>query len=690
MDLLSSVSEIKGVGDKTAKCLNNLGVYSVGDILSFFPRTYIEYPKPEYAINCTPGSLCAIYAKIKTPVLNKKTRTMDISLVTAFSGNSAIELVWFRSPYVRSILNIGTEYIFYGQLTIDHNKLKMSMPAIYEIPKYESIRQSLQPVYHLTRGVNNAMVRKSVAAALDSVRIIDNRLPAYLIDKYKFMSYDRALRTYHFPESFDDLKEARNRLAYEEIFFFVLNSSLMQKKIAGQKNILNIHHSELVDATIDKLPFTLTEGQANALKDIRSDFDGEFVTQRLIQGDVGSGKTLVAFLSMLEVLDSGYSAALMAPTEVLAMQHYQTFLEYVKQFDLPFKVAVLTGSLPAKKRKEMQAIIDENDSVFIIGTHALVSEKSQFHELGLVIVDEQHRFGVKQRETLAAKGMHPFILVMSATPIPRTLAMILYSNMSVSVIKELPKNRVPIKTCVIDEKMRPSAYKFIEDEVEKGHQAYVICPLVDVSETTEAENVMEYSKKIEEYFNGRYKVGILHGKMKPDDKNSVMNDFYNDDIDILVSTTVVEVGVNVGNATVIMIENASRFGLAQLHQLRGRVGRSALQSYCILMKTADNKKQSHDTKASEDKDRLEILHKSNDGFEIAREDLKLRGPGDFFGIRQSGDFNFKIADIIQDASIIESAANDVDLLLKEDPELDNYKGVKEALSIYMINETYTL
>lgn len=681
MDVLSPISSIKGIGEKTNGYLNKLGVYTIEDILLFFPRTYKQFPdicEPTIE-NCK--SEVAISAVFKTPLMSKKTSKMDISLGTAFSGSVPVEFIWFRAPYVRSQITIGKTYIFFGKLLYENHKFKMEQPQIFEVEKYIALQASFQPIYQLTRGLSNNIVKKSIGLAFETVKIDNSRLPAFVEKRENFYSYDNALKKYHFPESFEELNEARRRLAYEELFYFILNSRLQERKVVLKENHWNIKKSKIVDSTIEKLPFKLTKGQSDALNDILKDITGNTISQRLIQGDVGSGKTMVAYLAMLEVVANGYQAAIMAPTEVLAKQHYETFVEYNKTFGLDYPVALLTGSMKAAERKSMQKIIDEYESCFIIGTHALISEKTNYKQLALVVTDEQHRFGVKQRELLAEKGMDPHMIVMSATPIPRTLAMILYGNMHVSVISELPSNRIPIKTCVIKEPSRKTAFKFIKDELCKGHQAYIVCPLVEASETTEAENVTEYASTLKDEFGNGVSIGILHGKMKPIEKDRIMNSFAKGEIQILVATTVIEVGINVPNATVMMIENANRFGLAQLHQLRGRVGRGSDQSYCILMNSSNDNGQSK---------RLDTMLKSNDGFVIAKEDLQLRGPGDIFGIRQSGEFSFKIADIFQDAKELEYANSDVDKLLEIDPKLLDHKYVLDSMNSFIRNQSYVL
>ena len=682
MELLSPIDTIKGVGEKTTKLLNKLGVYTIEDILLFFPRTYLIYPEPSVPNRDSVESLISVAGRMKTsPKVFKSRNRMDILSATVFVEDIPVDLVWFNSNYLRNNFEPGKVYIFYGRLILDKGRFKMSQPLIFTPEKYQEIKKQLLPIYHLTKGLSNNLVTKTVRSALDGCRLSDDRLPAEIEARGDFISYSEAINAYHFPDSYEDLVKARRRLAYEEMFFFILNSRLQENNVASYPNTFNISHHKFTDDFRNSLPFELTEDQLKVLSDITEDLSGEYVTQRLIQGDVGSGKTIVAFLAMLDVALSGYQAAIMAPTEVLARQHFESFKAWCEDFGIDIPVVLFTGSMKLSEKKAMQKIVDENDACFIIGTHALISDGRQFGNLALVITDEQHRFGVQQRDKLSSKGDKPHIIVMSATPIPRTLAMILYGNMHVSIIKQMPANRLPIKTCVIKESMRNTAYKFVSDEIEKGHQVYIICPLVEASETTEAANVIDYSKKLKERFNDNYSIGVLHGKMKPAEKNQVMEDFAEHNIDILVSTTVVEVGVNVPNATVMMIENANRFGLAALHQLRGRVGRGSAQSYCILMNESSDDNQSK---------RLNIMLKSNDGFYIAKEDLKLRGPGDMFGVRQSGDFSFRVADIYQDQDELEMASKDVDDIINKDPSLENHPKLRSTLNSFLTDQFYVL
>ncbi len=661
MDLSQTpIIEIKGIGEKTAKLFNKLGVYSIRDILLFFPRTYLRFPNEKHVYELEqggvqPDELYSVKGVINAPAKLVKAKHLDIVTVTLSTISGPVDAVFFNMPYMRSSLNVGESYVFYGRLERKGKRFKMEMPQVFTSENYQVLKVSLQPVYHLTKGLSNNLVRKAVKEALFLLKEEEEVLPDYSIKKNNLIGYVEAIKSIHFPSSYEELDKAHRRLAYQELFSYILSLKALSLDEGYVKSPYKIESKSIVNEVISKLPYELTNGQRDCITAILEDFHLGNVSSRLVQGDVGSGKTLVAFLTMLEVVANGYQAAIMAPTEVLCIQHYETFKSYVKDFKLPYKVALLVGIQSAKERKENQKIIDENESVFIVGTQALLSEKSQFNNLAYVVCDEQHRFGVNQRATLAQKGGLPHSIVMSATPIPRTLALILYGNMSVSVIRDMPKGRLPIKTAVVKPKSRPTSYKFIHDEIEKGHKAYIICPLVEASESTEAENVQDYAIKLKEVFNESAKIEFLHGKMKNSQKNEIMDSFAHGDTDILISTTVVEVGVNVPSATVIMIENANRFGLAALHQLRGRVGRGKDQSFCILIDLSEGNEVS---------DRLKALSDSTDGFVIAKKDLELRGPGDLLGVRQSGEFGFAVADIISDADLIESASEDVNEYIK--------------------------
>ncbi len=673
MDFRSPLRQVKGVGEKTEKLFQNLGVYTVGDILLHFPRTYEEYPEFCDVSDDLVGKRVALVGQLHTPAKMRKGRQMDITFGTFFVNSAPVDCVWFRMPYLSKQLPVMEPVVLYGVLTKEGHQYKMEQPTVFTPEKYEKMRSSLQPIYSLTKGLNNAQIRKVIQGVFSECEQEEEKiLPAEVCQREDFPTYQEALRRVHFPDSFEELSKGRRRLVYQEFFYYILHSRMQEMKQGSVANPWDFEDTDIVSEVIKSLPYELTKGQMDTLEEVRRDLRGPFVSQRLIQGDVGSGKTIVAFLAMLDVVSNGHQAAIMAPTEVLARQHEESFKELCETYHLPYEVICLVGSMTAKEKRLAYENIEIKQPLFVVGTHALIQDKVNYGDLALVVTDEQHRFGVKQREALSTKGSLPHMLVMSATPIPRTLSMILYGNMAISAMTDMPKNRLPIKTCVIKERLRAKAYEMIRDEVAKGRQAYIICPLVEASDKTEAENVTDYEEKMAGYFPPTQSIGILHGKMPAKTKNAIMDDFAAGKIQILVSTTVVEVGVNVPNATVIMIENANRFGLAQLHQLRGRVGRGKHQSYCILMD------QSKGEKVTE---RLEVMNKSNDGFFIAREDLRLRGPGDFFGIRQSGDLNFRIADIIGDADVLQVAASDVDYFLSKE-DLASCEGMISQLELF--------
>ena len=537
----------------------------------------------------------------------------------------------------------------------------------------------MQPIYPLTKGLSNKTVANAVHQALEKfdAGLEKEYIPGYVRQKNELAEHNYAVVNIHFPKSMEDYIQARKRLAFEEFFLFVLAVRSLRNSNERIPNGYIIQNDSRTDDFIEKLPFSLTNGQKSAWTEVKKNMSGKGLMRRLIQGDVGSGKTIIAVLALMNTAYAGYQAAMMVPTEVLAKQQYDSITKMFNNMGVELNVSLLVGSMTAAAKRKVYEDIENGSTDIVIGTHAVIQEKVIFKNLALVITDEQHRFGVNQRRDLSDKGNNPHILVMSATPIPRTLAIIVYGDLDISVIDELPAERLPIKNCVVDESYRPNAYKFIENQVHAGRQAYVICPMVEDSENIEAENVIDYAKKLSGELPDDIKVEYLHGKMKASQKNEIMEKFSKNEINVLVSTTVIEVGVNVPNATVMMVENAERFGLAQLHQLRGRVGRGGFQSYCIFVSGNKSKKK---------KDRLEILNKTNDGFKIAEEDLRLRGPGDFFGVRQSGDFDFGIADIYTDAKVLKSASEAAGEVLDKDPELEleENRYLAEKVSEYTV------
>ena len=544
--------------------------------------------------------------------------------------------------------------IFCGTPTMRQGKITFEHPEYFTEEMYRKQMQTLKPVYPLTTGLTNNAVVKAVEQTIPFMEQVPEFMPEEVLHRQGLISHKEALKEIHFPFHKDRTIEAKKRMIFDEFFMFLSLMEQLKQTKNTRKNRFPIEFGEEVEQFINNLPYELTNAQKKTLNEIRQDMKSEYQMNRLVQGDVGSGKTIVAMAALYAVCVKGYQGAFMAPTEVLARQQYEDFVKMLSP--LGIKVGLLIGSQKKKERDAMYEGLASGEIHILVGTHALIQEKTVFHNLALVVTDEQHRFGVNQRKTLQEKGETPHILVMSATPIPRTLAIIMYGDLDISIMDELPKNRLPIKNCVVGNGYRPTAYRFMENQIAEGRQVYIICPMVEESEGLDAENVVEYTQELKKKMKESIRIDYLHGKMKGTEKDEIMKRFANREIDILVSTTVIEVGINVPNATVIMIENSERFGLAQLHQLRGRVGRGSHQSYCIFMTGSDKQ---------EVKERLNILGRSNDGFHIANEDLRLRGPGDFFGIRQSGEMDFIMADIYSNSDLLKAANQEIQILKKE-------------------------
>ena len=667
-----SLRTLKGVGEKTEKLFQKIGISDTESLLRYYPRNYDEYETPADIADLKEGTVKAVSAAVCSGVYVNPVRGKQVVSITACDSTGRISITWFNASYLKNTLKKGSVFVFRGRVMRRQGKLQMEHPEIFTPAAYEEILHSLQPVYGLTAGLSNKTIVKVLHQLLKQQSLKSEYLPEEIREKYQLSDINYALRTIHFPKNMDELLVSRKRLVFDEFLFFILSVQLLKEKTEEAVNLFPIKKTWTTEQVIENLPYRLTSAQLNTWHEIERDLSGQSLMSRLVQGDVGSGKTILAFLAMILTFENGYQSALMVPTEVLARQHFEAFQTLAREQGLDIPAVLLTGSNTAKEKRLIYEKIREGKTSVIIGTHALIQEAVQYRDLALVIIDEQHRFGVKQREALATRGNPPNILVMSATPIPRTLAIILYGDLDISVIDELPARRLPIKNCVVDTSYRPKAYRFIERQIREGRQAYVICPMVEESEGMEAENVLDYTKKLKDALPEDISVEFLHGKMKPKEKNRIMEEFAAGSIQVLVSTTVVEVGVNVPNATVMMIENAERFGLAQLHQLRGRVGRGEYQSYCIFIQGSQESTTSK---------RLEILGKSNDGFYIAGEDLKLRGPGDLFGIRQSGLMEFRIGDIYNDANILKTASEAAAQLLALDPDLslEQNRLLKEQL-----------
>lgn len=670
------ITVLKGIGEKTAKLFERLGVESLQDLIHYYPRTYDVFREPKAVGSLLEGTVEAVSGILTKTADVVRYGHLQVTTLTLRDVTGSVTVIWYNMPYLRGSLKAGERFIFRGRIVKKRGRLTMEQPEIYRPETYAAMVSSMQPIYGQTKGLGNKAITKAITAAIAAGVAETEYLPEALCRKYALEDLSSALEHIHFPKDESELLAARKRLVFDEFFMFLLSVRFLKDKKEDRKSLYPFVIDESVRELSERLPFSLTRAQKRVVEEVYKDLSSGRIMNRLIQGDVGSGKTIVAVLALLQAAAGGFQGALMVPTEVLAKQHFESMETLFHQMGLSVKPVLLTGSMTRKEKREVYGQIERHEADIIIGTHALIQETVVYDHLALVITDEQHRFGVRQREMLSKKGEEPHILVMSATPIPRTLAIILYGDLDISIIDELPTGRQSIKNCVVNRDYRPRAYRFIEKEVQAGHQAYVICPMVESGEMLSAENVLDYTKTLQKELSPSIQVEYLHGRMKGKEKNEIMERFAAGEIQVLVSTTVIEVGINVPNATVMMIENAERFGLAQLHQLRGRVGRGSDQSYCILV---DGSGEDGTRK------RLEILNKSNDGFFIASEDLKLRGPGDMFGIRQSGDLEFRLADIFTDADLLKMVSEEVNELLEEDPLLQKEEnaGLRDRLDAYL-------
>lgn len=674
------ITAFKGIGEKTAGLFQKLHIETAEDLIHFYPRDYEYFSEPTEPSEAVLDELVSVSGTICGNIATRHVRGLSITTFDVDCiGGSVLHMTYFNMPYLKNSLKKNTRYIFRGILQQKGNRYVMEQAGMYKPEDYGQMTNRMLPRYSTTKGLSNNTITKAMKQAISAVNLSEDYLPEVIRVSNHFYTYEDSIKQMHFPENREMLIKARERLVFDEFLLFILMIRRIRdtnRNIPNQCPMIAVAETERL---IEMLPYRLTKAQVKVWSEIQNDMTSEHTMNRLIQGDVGSGKTILAFLSLIMSAANGYQGALMAPTEVLAAQHYETLLQMKEQYQLPISPVLLTGSTSVKERRIIYEQIAQGEANVILGTHALIQDKVDYHNLGLVITDEQHRFGVRQRESLAQKGNAVHVLVMSATPIPRTLAIILYGDLHISVLDELPSNRLPIKNCVVNTSYRETAYRFIEKEVSAGHQAYIICPMVEEGEANELENVVSYTEKLKEKLSSSVQIASLHGKMKASEKNRIMDAFASRQIDVLVSTTVIEVGINVPNATVMMVENSERFGLAQLHQLRGRVGRGDAQSYCIFMSGSQK---------PETMSRLKILNESNDGFYIASQDLKLRGPGDLFGIRQSGDLRFVLGDVFQDAGILQLASEWVDRILEQDPLLESaeYYPLLKRLEQTSINE----
>lgn len=665
MDRTTNIQYLKGVGEKRAEILSKLGIFTVGDLLRFYPRDYMDWSRITTITAAPFDTNCCVKAVVNHKPRGAKIRKgMTIYKTVATDGEALMDITIFNNKYAAEALEAGEEYLFYGKVGGNLRRREMTSPLIEKAETGARLR----PVYHQTAGINSKAIEKLVKQAY-SIRqdYFEDCLPESLRNKLCLMEINNAIYELHFPTGDDMVSEARRRLIFEELFLFQLG--LMRLR-GNRRETTPVQIEKDFTGEFEKmLPFTLTGAQKRAITESVSQMTSQITMNRLLQGDVGSGKTAVAAALIYTAAKNGYQSAFMAPTEILAGQHYKTCLKFFEGTGI--NVSLLTGSTTAAKKREVKSRLANGEINLIIGTHALIQDDVEFNNLGLVITDEQHRFGVKHRGALSKKGEHPHTLVMSATPIPRTLALMVYGDLDVSVLDELPPGRQPIETYAIDTGKRARAFNYVKKHLDEGRQGYIVCPLVEEGESDLAA-AEEYAENISKGFFSGYSVGLLHGKMKPKEKEETMARFVSGEIKLLVSTTVIEVGVDVPNAVIMVIENAERFGLSQLHQLRGRIGRGEHKSTCILITDAQNDAAQR---------RMKIMTGTTDGFKIADEDLKMRGPGDFFGSRQHGLPNMKIA-MLTDTALLTEANRFAREIMKEDPEFkkDENKALGNAIA----------
>lgn len=663
---------VKGVGPARAKKLNKLDIYNVEELLSYYPVKYEDRRFISKIRDLEDNKKALLKIKIFGPLTKSGYGKKTVLKAAGKDETGFISLIFFNQDYLKDKLNQEDWFCVYGNVKVSLGKFEMVSPEIEKADKdYKAGR--IMPVYGLTKGLSNNELTKIVKKSIEMFyREIEDVMPVKIKNEYGLISRREAIKHIHFPADGKKYSNAKKTLSFEKLIIMNLGFLSIKSRLKNNASGIEMNDTHMAEKVINSLPFGLTGAQKKAMQEIKDDMSLTRPMNRMLQGDVGSGKTIVAIYAMLVAVNSGFQATLMAPTEILARQHYETIKEYLNKSCINVNSAFLSGSTKTNERKKILQELEEGSIDILIGTHALTEEKVIFKNIGLVITDEQHRFGVRQRALLSAKGKNPHILVMTATPIPRTLALTIYGDLDISVIDELPPGRQTVKTCIADGSKKEEAYDFIIDNIKKGKQAYIVAPLIEESEGAALDSAQEvYNQLKDSYFHG-YKLGLLHGKMKNDQKEKIISEFYAGKIDVLVSTTVIEVGINVPNAVIMMVLNSERFGLAQLHQLRGRVGRGESQSYCIYVNESKSKKS---------KDRMNVLKKTNDGFIIAEEDLRLRGPGDFFGTSQHGLSKLEIQSIVSDVNVVRDALTAAKKILNDNPLLEGYeyKNLKEAI-----------
>ena len=659
LDLNKDVKYVKGVGPSRVQLLNRVGIFTLKDLITYFPRDYEDRSKPKEIYQCVDGEEALIEAFVVSRMTQIRLKRNTMYKLVVRDETATCTITWFNQSYLKNIFKVGEKYKFYGKVSVKGSKFEMTSP-VFDSEEKENNTGRIIPIYPLTYNLSQNVIRRIIENGLkEADGNLKETMPEYLLKEYNLFGIDEAIKKIHFPEQFEDFNLARKRLVFEELLTMQLALLELKNNYSTDTKGIQFSKDAKMSDVINTLPFNLTKAQIRVLEEIDSDMESDKPMNRLLQGDVGSGKTVVALIAAYKAVKSGYQAAIMAPTAILASQHLESFQELLA--DTGIKCELLISSITKKKKEELKKSLANGEIDILIGTHAMLEENVVFKNLGLVVTDEQHRFGVKQRTTIVEKGNHPDVIVMTATPIPRTLALILYGDLDISIIDELPPNRKQIETYAVRKRLSDRVNSFIKQQIKEGRQAYVVCPLVEENEEMDLKSVEALYKEYKEEIFSEFNVAYLHGKMKAKEKDEIMNDFKDGKIDILISTTVIEVGVNVPNSSIMVVENAERFGLAQLHQLRGRVGRGEYQSYCILK---------YEGNSETIRERMKVMVDTNDGFVISEKDLELRGSGDFFGTEQHGLPAFKVANLFTDMPILKAVQSLAIKILSEDPKLE--------------------
>ena len=664
MDLNNDVKYVKGVGPNRVVLLNKLGIYTLEDLITYFPRDYEDRSKPKLISEVVDGEEALIRGFVISRMLELKVRkNLVIYKLTIRDESGPCTIIWYNQPYLKRMFTVGNEYSFYGKVSKKGTRVEMASP-VYDAAEMSKNTGKIVPIYPLTYKLSQTTLRQIIENGLEEVDgELEETLPEYLRQQYNLLNINNAIHNIHFPQEFSDFKKARTRFVFEELLGMQLALLKLKTQYTQEKIGIKFDENVKISDVINDLPFKLTKAQLRVLEEIDNNMESPKTMNRLLQGDVGSGKTIVSVLAAYKAVRSGYQVAIMAPTAILATQHLESFTEVLGKYRI--RCELLTRSVTKKNKDDILERLQNGEIDVLIGTHAILEDNVIFNNLGLVVTDEQHRFGVRQRSKIAAKGTNPDVLVMTATPIPRTLALILYGDLDISIIDELPPNRKVIETYAVKSSMAERVNNFVKQQIGEGRQAYIVCPLVEENEEIDAKSVLELAEDYKNNVFKDYRVEYIHGKMRPKEKDEIMQKFKEREIDILISTTVIEVGVNVPNASIMIVENAERFGLAQLHQLRGRVGRGNYQSYCILKYNGGSPVV---------RERMKIMQDTNNGFVIAEKDLELRGSGEFFGTRQHGIPEFKIANLFEDMPTLQTVQTLAIKIIDEDPELEQEKN----------------